>query len=109
MNIYNVEEQNNLQNHIFSGFEFHDDLSEVKDFYQNIKFFIRRFEYDLDINSKKQAMKYFEDIKISGIALYFITKCACVDKENVLKNLILVCGENNMHDIAGHIKIIMEY
>lgn len=108
VNIYNVEKQNNLQNHIFSGFEFHDDLSEVKDFYQNIKFLIRRFEYDLDINSKKQAMKYFENIKISGIALYFIVRYACVDKEKVLKNLILACKENDMRDIARQIKIMLE-
>lgn len=82
-------------------------MSEIKDFYQNIKFLIRRFEYDLDKNSKKQAIKDFKDMKISGIALYFITQYACVDKENVLKNLILVCEENNMYDISRQIKIMM--
>lgn len=107
VNIYNVEEQNGIQSHIFSGFEFHDNLSEIKDFYQNIKFLIRRFEYYLDKNSKNQAIKYFKDMKISGSALYFITGYACVDKENVLKRLILVCEENSMHDVARQIKIMM--
>lgn len=107
VNIYNVEEQNGIQSHIFSGFEFHDNLSKIKDFYQNIKFLIRRFEYDLDKNSKNQAIKYFKDMKISGIALYFITGYACVDKENVLKRLILVCEENSMNDVARQIKIMM--
>ena len=108
VNIYNVEEQNGIQSHIFSSFEFHDNLSEIKDFYQNIKFLIRRFEYDLDINLKKQAMKYFEDIKISGIALYLIVRYVCVDKEKVLKNLILACKENDMRDVARQIKIMLE-
>ena len=108
VNIYNVEEQNGIQSHIFSSFEFYDNLSEIKDFYQNIKFLIRRFEYDLDKNSKKQAIKYFKDMKISGIALYFITRYACVDKENVLNSLILACEENNMHDVSRQIKIMLE-
>lgn len=104
LKIYELEIQNGIQNHIFSILELQDNLLEIKDFYQNIKFLIRRYEYNLDEDSKKQAIKYFEDIKISGVALYFITKYACVDIEKVLENLLVRCWKNNMYDIGEQIK-----
>lgn len=107
LKIYEVENKCGIINHIFLIPEVqYDDLSEIRSLYQNLKFRLRRYEYDLDEESKEEAIKYLKKTKVSGIALYYITNYACIDRKKVLEKLIITCYENNMTDIVEQINKI---
>lgn len=55
--------------------------------YRQIKLLLRRFEYDLPLESRQEAIEYFNDFSVSPFALYRIGDFACVDKNHTYKNL----------------------
>lgn len=107
LKIYECENQYGIKNHIFSFLEINEDFQDIKKLYQSIKFGVRRFEYDLNEESKNAAINYFKTKKISGIALYYIVRYACVDRKKVIKKLMNVCDENNLYDISEQIKVMI--
>lgn len=107
LKIYECENKYGVKNHIFSFLELNEDFQDIKKLYQGIKFGVRRFEYDLNEESKNAAINYFKNKKISGIALCYIVNYACVDRKRVLKKLMLACDENNLYDISEQIKVMI--
>lgn len=55
--------------------------------YTNIKFCLRRFEYDVGEAARQEAFQYFVDFSLSPYALYHIAKFACIDKTSVLQRI----------------------
>lgn len=52
--------------------------------FQNIKFCVRRFEYELDEQAREDAMEYFKIFNVSLQAIVCIINYACVDLDKVI-------------------------
>lgn len=63
------------------------DINEMIAHYQNIKFCIRRFEYEVGEQARKDAMDYIEKFNVSLYAIYKIAQYACVDMRKALKEI----------------------
>lgn len=99
-----IDEINNGINNIFSNLEIKPDFSDICEHYTNIKFYVRRFEYELKEQSLQEAADYFQNMQVSGIAVFYIVQYACVDKLKALKKIkefLLEKGLNNIAECIG--------
>lgn len=55
--------------------------------YRQIKLLLRRFEYDLPLESRQEAIGYFTDFCVSPYALRHISDFACIDKRHTCHSL----------------------
>lgn len=85
---------------IFLRLEVKEDLSDIDEVYQNIKFCIRRFEYDLDDIAIQQALEYLQYISISAYTLYYIMQYVCIKRNVVLVRIIEKMYSYNMKYMA---------
>lgn len=71
------------------------DINELIAHYQNIKFCLRHFEYEVGEPARKDAMAYFKEFNVSLYALVYIAQYACVDVHKA------VCGIANYYENDG--------
>lgn len=81
------------------------DINEMIAHYQNIKFCIRRFEYEVGEQARKDAMDYIERFNVSLYAIYKIAQYACVDMRKALKEISYYFEKNGDFNKS---KILME-
>lgn len=62
-------------------------VSDLIKHYTLIKFYLRRYEYDMPNEAVDEAFRYFTDNKVSVNALYKIAEFACVDRISVYQRL----------------------
>lgn len=60
---------------------------KIKEHFMNLKFCVRRFEYDLSKEECIEAVDYLQDKKISSICIEKIISLACVDQKKARENL----------------------
>ncbi|MDD7402623.1 MAG: hypothetical protein SO170_01830 [Butyribacter sp.] len=80
------------------------DIDTLLLHYTNIKFCLRRFEYDFPEDSKQEAFTYFLDFTVSPYALFHIAKFACVDMLSVLQALETAYRAAGKEDFAATLK-----
>ncbi len=68
--------------------------------YTRIKFYLRRYEYDMPDFVLDEAFNYFLENKVSVNALYRIADFACVDKAKVYGRLAGAFRSAGMEDLA---------
>lgn len=64
--------------------------------YTKIKFYLRRYEYDMPPEILKEAYNYFFANKVSVNALYKLATFACVNQTIVYKRLAQIYKDNGM-------------
>lgn len=63
------------------------DINELLSHYQQIKFYLRRLEFDMDNGENGEELQYFVDNHVSCHALHQITDFSIVDKKKVYGRL----------------------
>lgn len=71
------------------------DINELLAHYQNIKFCVRRFEYEMGEQAREQAMEYFRNLNVSLYAIVYIVQYACVDQKKAVYNIADYYEKNN--------------
>lgn len=71
------------------------DINELLAHYQNIKFCVRRFEYEMGEQAREQAMEYFRNFNVSLYAIVYIVQYACVDQKKAVYNIADYYEKNN--------------
>lgn len=88
---------------IISSFDGADNIVDIlAAHYRQIKLLLRRFEYDLPLESRQEAIEYFTDFSVSPYALRHIGDFACVDKDHTYHSLAeayRAAGNDAMGDI----------
>lgn len=84
---------------IFSASET-KDIDELISHYNNIKFCVRRFEYEVGEDARLKAIEYFKMFNVSLHAIYKIVQYACVDKRKALSGIADYFERNGDFDKA---------
>lgn len=99
-----IDEINNGINNIFSNLEIKTDFSDICEHYTNVKFYVRRFEYELKETLLQEAVDYFQHMHVSGIAIFCIVQYACVDKLKASKKIREFLLKKGLDNIAKDIR-----
>lgn len=71
---------------IFSALET-KDIDELIAHFQNIKFCVRRFEYEVGERAREEAMEYFRSFDVSLYAIVHIVQYACVAQNKTISEI----------------------
>ena len=76
------------------------DVEELIAHYQNIKFCLRRFEYEVGERAREEAMEYFRNFNVSLYAIVYIVQYACVDQNKTISEIANYYEKEGNFEIA---------
>ncbi len=82
--IWLAERKFGCTDYLFDRFK---SLNEAEDIYMNLKYYCRRFEYDMPEEYLWESIEYIKEKNITGIALYNIVMVETWKKERILLEL----------------------